>query len=472
VSAGASPHLLEVLLAERLIDDREPAVSCIRRIRTVVLEAEGDEGDALRLMTGLEPETSNPRTQRTEIKEEMATVLANRGVALSARRVEQLEVKLLAPLVAVGLGLSELLPECVKGHLPLHAASGDESGRAHDSSIRDLPVFAQYCNPELFRLSGLGALLEDADAMSSLLRSATRLALLITDDLVLFPASYLFEVPGFSTFLTEAGPARELGCLGFVSPTPDLEAFADLKAGEYRLDQDNPYVGDTASVVRASSGLVWRPRLGRATAESIRQDWNSSVRAPGASLSYLAKQVSARTGSNQLRVLAALEKVPERLDGAAFVGRFARRVLDITLTPLEVVSIDVFLSNSYLRSYVNSLNAVILVDFPFADLSCGLMETRSGRHKVVSIRPLILGLNRLNLADFVLDQASWEEFLEIRCLPVLSLAMDALALHSGSADTESALARLRHPAQRASSPGDVGRLLDSFSRLLTESPRS
>jgi hypothetical protein len=470
-----SIHLLDELTTSGLVGEDDPAGSTISRITEVVQGAEGYVGTALRLMTGLDLATSDPLMTRTDILEEMARVLGEgrRGVMYSPRWAETQERLLLAPVVAVGLGLLEHLPEDVRDVLPQGViVSAESSWRAPDRDARELPVFVQYCNPEMFRLSHLDQLLADRAAMFRLLRSATRIALLVTDSLVLFPASYIFEVPGFQDFLAEAGPARDLGLLGYVSPTPDLREFAEMKAPEYRHDEQNPYEATSEAIASAAQGLIWRPRSGHATAAAIGRDWRDSLEGERGSLTALAGTVSHRTGTNQSRVLSALAKVPDRLDGSAFVGRFAREVLDIDLSRSEAVSLDVFLSNSYLKSYISDLDAIILVDFTFADLSLGLSATRAGRYRLVHIRPLELGLARLNVDKYLLERATWDEFLAVRSLPMLSLAMDALLHRSGSWRTGAALARLRHPSRQPTSVEDVFRLLDDFSKLLAHDSKS
>lgn len=225
-AVARSPVLLDALERRGVLATEDKNAQALSVIADAVCRVPGRAGTALRLMTGTDHTTSAPRTTREFITNEMGSVLDTRNSpqGLGSRRVQQLEIALLGPLVAFELGLIEALPT----HPASFAHLLEEAPQALPSP-RQLPVFVQYCNPELFRIAGLEPLLHDNAQMFKFLKSATRLALLLTDDSVLFPASYLFEVDAFPTFLSDAGAVRELGLLGFVSPTPDLADYQAMK---------------------------------------------------------------------------------------------------------------------------------------------------------------------------------------------------------------------------------------------------
>jgi hypothetical protein len=455
----------------------------LRKIIDAINSVLDPEGRALKLMAGLDERTRSPRIKRETIKLLIGEVLDSRKkdddlldrrkksdeLGLGTRRVEQLET-LLTRILAVKLSLvSDVRTQAIAEATAPDGPTLLPSHRIADPTVRSRPVFAQYCNPELFALAGLHDIAKSPVRMHRLLTSATRLALLITDDLVIFPATYLWEVSAFPTFLASAGPVLAAGHLAFVSQTADLEIVRDLKAYEYRADTDNAYER-SSPLRRIPSGLVWRPRVGVPTAAAIGNDWRTSIEAGVGPLGRVSEAIVSRTTPRRRTTArVSIVDVPERLEGRAFIGRFARAVAGVEFTPAEAAAIDLFLSNAYLRSYINDLNATIMVDFTVADFSCGLSTTgRDGGPGVVSIRPLLLGLERLGLDRFVLERCSWKEFLQIRASPELPLVVDAIAYHPGVELTQRALARARHPASQAQSVDDVARTLSHIARAMSQ----
>lgn len=111
---------------------------------------------------------------------------------------------------------------------------------------------------------------------------------------------------------------------------------------------------------------------------------------------------------------------------------------------------------------------MILVDFPLAALRSGTstIDGHLGR-RIIPIKPLLFGLQRLHIDSYILSVASWEEFLAVRELPELGLIVDALAYRSGDRATQRAIAdasRARHPAQITDSVSAVARLAEQLAR--------
>lgn len=421
------------------------------RVRAAVFLVDGVVGDAARAMTGLDdsfPETMDPSTSREDIKLLVGRLLDQRRGQLgyTARRVEQLEAELICPLVARHLGIVDFITVPRRWS---QRAEDDGNQRILSGDRRHRPVFVQYCNPEFLRLSGLGPLLHIPEAMKDLLQRATRLALLLTDDLVIFPASYLFEVPGFRHFLEEAGPARDAGLFAFISPTADLDVFQEQKAEEYREDGANPYAVD--GTVAFPTGLVWRPRGGEPTAVSIAHEWDLTTATAAGLLERVARSIARRTGQREQAVLDRLATVPGRLEGRAFVGRFAREVAEMNFSASDTALIDIFLSSAYLHSYVGDMDATILIDFPFGDLALDVRPATASDPRVVSVRPLLTALSRIGLDEYMLDHATWDEFLTIRNMPEIAFVMDSLAERRPSRAVGAALAKTRHPSGRSRS---------------------
>jgi hypothetical protein len=424
----------------------DPVLATVSRIEAAIFATKGLMGEALRAAVGLHdlyPETAEPRASRETIKNVLSSILSHvpDGTPLSTRRVEQLEREVLTPYLAVRLGLVDSFT------LPPAWSRGDHSPSAHtfsaveaSSERRYRPIFMQYCNPELLQLSGLGHLLQRAGSIQATLTMASRVALILTDDTLIFPASYVFEVPGFTDFLAQAGPAREAGLFSYVAPVADLQIFREVKSAEYRNDTFNPYKAANTSKANLP-GLIWTPRGPSPTAEHISAEWHERLSQESGQLGTLVHAITARGVYQNRVVVDELRGVPERLDGQAFVGRFARAATRLDLSPYESVLLDVFLSHSYLRSYLTDLDATLLVAFLFGDLSCGI-SPRDGNYRTVPVRPLLAQLERLGLSRYLFRQASWEEFMMIRRLPELPYAIDLLLTITGSETVNRAVAEV------------------------------
>jgi hypothetical protein len=451
---NSSPTLLNALSEAGVISNASDRVEASRRILEIVQRTPGKVGTALRLMTKVDVRTHRILTTRQSILLEMGQVLDTRtnSKGLSARRVEQLERLMLAPFVASALGLlDEVKFDRALMALPV---SGE-------IIPRQLPVFVQYCNPELFRVLGYENVLLDKARIVSLLDSATRLALLITDNVVLFPVTYIFEVNGFAEFLSTAGPAREMGLLGFVSPSPDLEEARAAKEPEYEIDPKNPYGKSGKS--RNSAGLIWRPRKSHTTANAISVDWMASTEENQGPIAEVAMLVAKRLNLPRDAVVKEFSKIPQKLEEQAFIGRHVRAFLQYDLTPSEMRSVELFLSDSYIRSYLGDLNASILVDFPIGSMRTSSDSARQLGQRIISVSTLRVGLARLGLDRYLLGGCHWSEFLDIRRHPMLGFIIDAIAFRAGDPVTERAIAelsRFRRPTHTIESRSDVERVLE------------
>lgn len=449
-----SPALLHALTEASVITNASDRIEAARRILEIVQLTPGRVGTALRLMTKVDPRSKRLLTTRQSILLEMGQVLDTRtnSKGLSARRVEQLERSTLAPLVASRLGLlNEVKFDQALMTLP-------DSGEVLH---RQLPVFVQYCNPELFRALGYERVLLDKALIVSLLDSATRLALLITDNIVLFPVTYIFEVNGFAEFLSTASPAREMGLLGFISPSPDLEEARAAKEPEYETDPNNPY--GRSGKIRNSAGLIWRPRASHTTASAISAEWMASTEENRGPVAEVAQRVAKRLNLPRDAVAMEFSQIPQKLEDQAFIGRHVRALLQHDLTPSEMRSVELFLSDSYLRSYLGDLDASILVDFSIGSMRTSVGSVAHLAPRIISVSTLNVGLARLGLDRYLLAGCHWSEFLDIRRHPMLGLIIDAIAFRAGDPITERAIAelsRFRHPTHTIESRSDVERVLE------------
>lgn len=289
-----------------------------------------------------------------------------------------------------------------------------------DAYRRERSIFVQYMNPEVLSCYGRDIAGGQAERILSQAVSATRVAVLLTDRYLIFPASSIFEVPWFHIFLERVEPLIHEDVVRYTSPTPELAAYRDIKAREYRRDEDNPYLNRPPRLL-AHPDLVWHPRRGRSTAADITDLWQAAL-TPGNDLHPLVKTATRIWGRSHRRVEALLAKVPDRLEGQAFIKRFVLDTLPAGLPDREDTLLALFLSRAYLHSYLLDLDAAILTDLPLGDLSCGLGQAVSGMDgRILSFRRMNIALQWLNIHEFVHSTASWKELVMLRSSPELSM---------------------------------------------------
>ncbi len=289
------------------------------------------------------------------------------------------------------------------------------SGRIDASRFdRGRPVFVQYFNPEIFACYGLeingshsGAILRNA-------LLATRLALLATDRHLIFPSSYIFEVKWFDHYLRLARPLVGAGHIRYTAPVAGLAEYREIKVLEYRKESANPYLAYDESRLSAHRQLIWAPRPGQSTATDIGAQWRIAL-APGGDLHGLVRSVAIQRHRTYGRTENFLLKTPERLDGQAFIRRFVEQTLATTIPNEHSRSLAFFLSAAYLESYVADLDAVMLADFPIADLSCGFRRRFPNlADRLLSARQLDDCLRWLRVHAYIHNVATWDELIEIR----------------------------------------------------------
>lgn len=274
---------------------------------------------------------------------------------------------------------------------------------------RARPVFLQYLNPEILHCYGFPIRRGRPQVSTAQALHATRLAVLATDANLVIPASYLFEVPGIPRLLHRLRDLVSLRQVAYCAPVRDVTRYGERKAAEYRADADNPYA--TSSSLAIAEELVWRPRGTCSTATDIARRWETALE-PAGELGDLVASLARHWPPGHRGPGAELRAVPERLSEQAFLSRFIAEVIPVRPWPEELTHIGWFVSRAYLSSYLRDLDALVLVDLPFGDLSCGV-EHEPGISSV-SARALDLVLAWLGLAGFVHSTASWADLLSLR----------------------------------------------------------
>ena len=321
--------------------------------------------------------------------------------------------------------------------LPLVEATASTAER--DSRYdRNRPIFIQYLNPEIRRCYRREYRPRTASRDLTEALNATRLSVLATDNSLIIPASYLFEVPILPQWLAEVRSLREAGHIEYTSHISDPVAYSEHKSVEYRNDTTNPYSKKTR---RALTGdLLWRPRYASSAAEFIAADWLRQLE-PGGQLDGTLKSLSRRWPTENEDAETVMRNVPERLEGQAFIARFVQGRLPVEMIPDERSRIDFFLSQSYLSSYLTDLDAAMLIDFSFGRLSCGVDQIPQLRSRTLSARRLTKFLRNLDILDFVLEGATWHDLIALRQSPETGLALDAVFDSGSEYQLQAALVR-------------------------------
>jgi hypothetical protein len=333
-------------------------------------------------------------------------------------------------------------------YLTLGQPDGGVTARHSRSSAaydRSRPLFIQYLNPEVLSCYGFSFSNENATRILEDSLRATRLAALLTDAQLVFPASYIFEVPRFHVFLQDISTLITSGNVSYVAPVADLNEYRETKAKEYRNDSTHRYDGKMGATVQKN--LVWQPRIGTATASDIATHWRTSLDENGL-LWRMIPTVSSRWTGSKENPEEVLRAIPERLDGQAFIGRFVQKVLPVGLTPGESTRINMVISRSYLLSYLTDLRANMLVDFSHADLSCGLLEDPDHPNFfLLSARRFDLALRWIGLHSYVHRVATWNALLSLRSMPEFGELTSVLYARREENSFRTAVIRTRRGAQ-------------------------
>ena len=273
----------------------------------------------------------------------------------------------------------------------------------------------------------------------------------------MIPASYLFEVPIMPQFLESVEELRREGCIEYASYVPEIGSYAGHKTREYRGDRRNPYVRRPRKTTL--NGLAWRPRL-QASASDIAEDWRVTVTTQGTPAPWL-RSLAARWPTRLGDAETVLSEVPARLEGQAFISRFVRAVIPVALAPHEAPGVDFFISQSYLKSYLSDLDAAIVADFSFGDLSCGLRDVPGLRSRVLSARRADAALRYIGVYDFTHRTAGWPDLLRLRESPEMGVVMQGI-FNGGHQDL---VRRAALRARRRYASTAAGTMLEATTRI-------
>jgi predicted nucleotide-binding protein len=280
-------------------------------------------------------------------------------------------------------------------------------------------IFVQFINPELLTLYGCKQ--SDAQLFAQAVRLA-RIALMVSEDGVVLPRSYLVEVGIIDAFLKYLRRASDAGLVQISSESPVGLEFLAKKRREYRtqIELFPGYSKDTSALDLDSS--LWTPRT-RSSSGEIGAAWSEELEDGGLWQEILAHGTRPHLDRPLARIENAIEAVPYRLDGRAFIFRYVSDLLPLALEAAQRVAIEMLISRAYLLSYMAEYEASILVDLPVGRFDCGLSEALD-EDLAVSVRRLMQLLSLLGISSHLASGMSLQALLRLRVEPMWRWLME------------------------------------------------
>ena len=280
-------------------------------------------------------------------------------------------------------------------------------------SYRPGKVFVQFVNPELLGL--YGCQLTD----KKLLAVATKLArigLMVGEDGLVLPRSYLLEVQIIDQLLDYLRAARAAGLIQISSDSPVGLEFLAKKRREYRTQIELfPGYSDDTSLSDLDSSL-WTPRT-RSSSGDITKEWVGHLKEGGIWQDVLAQGSRPYLNRPLTRIENAIEATPQLLDGRAFIFRYVRELLPLALEAQQRVLIEMMISRTYLLSYMIEYDASIMIDLPLGGFDCGLAKELDGG-AVISVRRFLEFLALLGISPQIASSMSMTALLRLRREPM------------------------------------------------------
>jgi len=292
--------------------------------------------------------------------------------------------------------------------------------------------FLHFFNREIIELY-TGQSISQVHLYSSFL-ALSRYSLLITQEPIIIPASSFFEIPFIDRYLHALRDVRNAGLIEFWSPTPELEEYAIKKRSEYR-DQSPIFGGYTSRDPVPKShmeGLIWKPRILRSASRDIKSAWGKSIENNNSIWSQILDRSELFNLPTE-KIENAIETVPQRLDGRAFVIKNVSPLMPFQLTSRDEVQINHYISRAYIDSLLDEYDALIWYQTNIGDLDCGITSLHSdGKSRKVSYRRVVSILDMLDLRKSI-DALSWENLIKLRSfIPMNWLANEIIEFARGN----------------------------------------
>jgi hypothetical protein len=305
--------------------------------------------------------------------------------------------------------------------------------QSRNASLNELysgRVFIQYINPEIISLYGVNRRFTQHELYSHSIK-LTKYAFLLSNDILIMPASYLFEINFINQFLKELKPLQDEGIIHFSSSTENLHDYAIAKKAEYReeLKLFPKYTTGNNNIVSKRIPLMWIPRIQRSASKDITAVWHQELyKQTGLWRTIFDRRIKKHTLQIS-KLESEIDKIPERIEGKAFIFRYTKSLLPNDLNVQEETKINMLINRGYLESYLDEYNAVILTDTMLGQLDCGLSKfNETGHLRFVSLRSILKIFNFLKIKNFIDNELTWQELIELRNHPVLRWLMELIII--------------------------------------------
>jgi len=288
-------------------------------------------------------------------------------------------------------------------------------------------LFVQYLNPELTNLYGVSHAFR-AEKIYNHAERLTRYAVLFANEGIVFPHSYLGEVPVLDQLLKHLAPVRAAGLVFGAGPTASIGEYFQEKRTEYRDEPGLfPNYFSPQSKYAHIDGLLWYPRFKRSASRYIKQAWKEGLVSPKGHWQHILENNPAVRNKLPSQLESAISQAPTKLNGRAFIYRYVEPHLPFVLQSGEKAATETIISKAYLQSYLDECEAFLLIDTPLGKLDCDLPSHNArGELQLLSWRRIGDFFDALELRQIIESNLSWIDILALRAIPNFKHLVQAL----------------------------------------------
>ena len=283
-------------------------------------------------------------------------------------------------------------------------------------------IFVQWLNPEILAYYDVRRRMAPRQ-FQRVARLLGRWGVLVANRGIVLPYTYLLEVADIDGFLTDLRQAQVAGLVHVTSATPVAGDILAKKRHEYRAELElfPGYGGEARSLDLAD--LNWLPRAGASAFTDISSLWTAGLDDEGFWWEILGRGARRGLWRHFGRLEERIASVPERLDGQAFIARYAVPLVRLGLEAGDRSRIASMVSQGYLRSYLREPPAALFTDTPLGPLDCGLADDPSA--PVVSLAALRELASYIGIATAVDGRIPLGRLLLLRADPVWTWFVEA-----------------------------------------------
>ncbi len=268
--------------------------------------------------------------------------------------------------------------------------------------IKNPSIFIHFFNPEILRAYHVN-LNAQKDVLAKYVK-LTKFSYLLTDNPLLAPVSSIFENPVFKNYLQRIKPLIETDNFRYISPTPNIEKYADKKIREFH---DNPELYPTYNEENLErflihlEGIKWQPRIKFSASKTITNSWIDELHEDGIWRKLIETNIKDFRSINQPEQI--IQNIPYSLDGKGFIYKNIYHLIPLDLSIQNTTEINFMINRGWIESYLKEYNGCIISDTPFGILDFGL-NNKENKISKISYAKFIMSLNVAGLSDLLNDE--------------------------------------------------------------------